>query len=75
MQEIVKKSLLDKNFLTECTPGYYNFEGQTNRLVARNTSYGGGPVAYAKLLEQHAQENKLRGLELFYEKDLNKPKL
>lgn len=29
---IVEKSLLRKEFLTECTPGYYNFEGGRTRV-------------------------------------------
>jgi hypothetical protein len=34
-------------FVKECTPGYYNGEGQPRR---QNLSYGPGPVAFHRLL-------------------------
>ena len=46
-------------------------EGQVNRLVARNTSHGEGPLRYDEILEEWKATGKMEGLELHYfgEKD------
>ena len=41
-------------FTKECTPGYYNGEGQPRRL---NVSYGPGPVAFHQLLRDWRAEH------------------
>ena len=53
-----------KTFLEECTPGYYNNEGNVQVMSARNGSYGAGPVAFAMVLEDWRAEGSLKGLEL-----------
>ena len=53
-----------QRFLEECTPGYYNNEGNVQAMSARNGSYGAGPVAFAKVLEDWRAEGSLKGLEL-----------
>jgi cyclohexanone monooxygenase len=61
---IVKLSVMRENFLKECTPGYYNNEGKVEVMNKRNTSYGAGPVAFAKVLENWRADGDLKGLEL-----------
>jgi cyclohexanone monooxygenase len=52
-------------FLEACTPGYYNNEGRPQDRSVRNTSYGAGPVAFIKVLEQWRAQNGLVGLDMF----------
>ena len=51
-------------FLAECTPGYYNNEGNVRAMSAKNGSYGAGPVAFVKLLESWRASGELEGLNL-----------
>ncbi|HZN16248.1 MAG TPA: NAD(P)/FAD-dependent oxidoreductase [Acidimicrobiales bacterium] len=51
-------------FLEECTPGYYNNEGRPNERSAQNGFYGGGSIAFIKLLENWRAAGDLAGLEL-----------
>ncbi len=46
--DTVRDSARDPTFSRECTPGYYNGEGQGNGFTAR--TYGPGPVAFYRLL-------------------------
>ena len=51
-------------FLEACTPGYYNNEGRPAERSVRNSSYGAGPVAFVKVLEDWRAAGDLAGLEL-----------
>jgi len=53
-----------REFLQECTPGYYNNEGQVSELAVQNGFYGGGSVQFFALLDQWRNEGTLPGLEL-----------
>jgi cyclohexanone monooxygenase len=64
VETICKLALLRENFLKECTPGYYNNEGMPEKMTKKNSSYGAGPVAFAKVLEDWRAEGGLKGLEL-----------
>ena len=64
VQTIIDLSLMRQKFLEECTPGYYNNEGNVQAMSARNGSYGAGPVAFVKVLEDWRAEGGLQGLEL-----------
>jgi cyclohexanone monooxygenase len=64
VQTIVDLSVMREKFLQECTPGYYNNEGKVEQLNKRNGSYGAGPVAFVKVLEDWRAEGDLHGLEL-----------
>jgi cation diffusion facilitator CzcD-associated flavoprotein CzcO len=64
VQTIIGLSIMRQRFLEECTPGYYNNEGKVAAMNARNGSYGAGPVAFAKVLEDWRAEGSLQGLEL-----------
>ena len=61
---IVKLSMMREGFLKECTPGYYNNEGRPEVIAKQNGSYGAGPVAFVKVLEDWRAEGSLQGLEL-----------
>jgi cyclohexanone monooxygenase len=64
VQTIIDLSIQRQAFLEECTPGYYNNEGNVQAMSARNGSYGAGPVAFVKVLEDWRAEGNLAGLEL-----------
>ena len=64
VQTIIDLSIMRQAFLEECTPGYYNNEGNVRAMNARNGSYGAGPVAFVKVLEDWRAEGGLAGLEL-----------
>jgi cyclohexanone monooxygenase len=64
VETIISKAVMRQAFLEECTPGYYNNEGKPSTLAARNGSYGAGPVAFVKVLEDWRAEGTLPGLEL-----------
>ena len=64
VQTIIDLSLMREQFLKECTPGYYNNEGQPERIAKQNGSYGAGPVAFVKVLEQWREAGTFEGLEL-----------
>jgi cation diffusion facilitator CzcD-associated flavoprotein CzcO len=63
VQTIVDSAIQRQKFQEECTPGYYNNEGQPSPLAARNGPYGKGAIAFAKLLENWRAEGILKGLE------------
>ena len=63
IETIIDKAQLNQGFLENCTPGYYNNEGQP-RGQAQNASYGGGPVAFFGLMDKWRTEGNLEGLEL-----------
>ncbi len=50
--------------LRECTPSYFNHEGDVSRLNARNSPYGGGPMAFYKIIADWREEGSLAGLAL-----------
>ena len=64
VQTIIDLSLMREGFLKECTPGYYNNEGKPEVISKQNGSYGAGPVAFVKVLEDWRAEGGLQGLEL-----------
>jgi cation diffusion facilitator CzcD-associated flavoprotein CzcO len=50
--------------LRECTPSYFNHEGDVSRLNARNSAYGGGALAFYKIIADWRADGSLAGLEL-----------
>ena len=64
VQTIVDSAIMRQRFQEECTPGYYNNEGQPSALAARNGPYGKGPVAFVRLIEDWREAGALEGLEL-----------
>ncbi len=53
-----------REFQESCTPGYYNNEGKPGELSGQNGPYGGGPIAFVKLLEDWRAAGELSGLEV-----------
>jgi cyclohexanone monooxygenase len=64
VQTILNVAVMGREFLKECTPGYYNNEGQVSELAVQNGFYGGGSIAFFKILEDWRNEGELRGLEV-----------
>lgn len=64
VRTIVAMSKMRAPFLNECTPGYYNNEGQLNEATARNGAYYKGPMVFIKLLDDWRASGTLPGLEL-----------
>jgi cation diffusion facilitator CzcD-associated flavoprotein CzcO len=64
VETIIGLGRLNEQFLADCTPGYYNNEGQPQARSLQNTNYGKGPVAFYKLLEDWRAEGQLRGLNI-----------
>ena len=64
VQTILDLAIMRQKFAEECTPGYYNNEGQPAVSAVRNGPYGAGPIAFVKVLEDWRAEGELKGLEL-----------
>ncbi len=63
-QEILTAVLDRRKFLEECTPGYYNGEGQLSPMAASFSSYGKGSVAFFDTIREWRDEGGMRGLEV-----------
>jgi cyclohexanone monooxygenase len=61
---IIRLARLGQTFLEECTPGYYNNEGKPGERSGQNGFYGGGSVAFFKILHDWRAAGGLAGLEL-----------
>jgi cation diffusion facilitator CzcD-associated flavoprotein CzcO len=48
----------------DCTPGYYNNEGQPNAAARYAVGYPAGPAAYFRYLDEWRRSGKFDGLEL-----------
>lgn len=64
VQRIIALAQNNMKFLESCTPGYYNNEGRPAARSVQSGSYGAGPVAFIKVLEDWRAEDQLEGLEL-----------
>jgi cyclohexanone monooxygenase len=64
VQTIMDLAIMRQKFAEECTPGYYNNEGQPSVSAVRNGPYGAGPIAFVKVLEDWRADGGLPGLEL-----------
>jgi cyclohexanone monooxygenase len=51
-------------FSRQCTPGYYNNEGQPSEASRQNGFYFGGPTEFVKVLEDWRADGSLKGLVL-----------
>ncbi len=50
-------------FYMECTPGYYNGEGQLGRLGLFSELYGAGPVVFHELVREWRTNGEMKGLQ------------
>jgi cyclohexanone monooxygenase len=64
LQTLAESARDFRAFQEQCTPGYYNNEGQPAAGGFLGTSYGLGPMAFFKLLENWRNDGTLAGLEL-----------
>jgi cyclohexanone monooxygenase len=64
VKTIIDSAIMRQRFQEECTPGYYNNEGQPSPLAVRNGPYGLGSIAFIKLIEAWRASGDLAGLEL-----------
>jgi cyclohexanone monooxygenase len=73
VETIISLARNGQEFLESCTPGYYNNEGKPGELGGQKSSfvgrgqngpYGGGAIAFVKLLEDWRADGHLAGMEL-----------
>jgi cyclohexanone monooxygenase len=64
VETIISLARGGREFQEACTPGYYNNEGKPAELSGQNGWYGGGPIAFVKLLEDWRADGQLPGMEL-----------
>jgi cation diffusion facilitator CzcD-associated flavoprotein CzcO len=65
VQEVRSLARLGQRFYMECTPGYYNSEGQAgNRQGFFSDMYGAGPLKFFEVLQAWREDGALPGLEL-----------
>ena len=64
VQAILDLSEGRRAFLTQCTPGFYNNEGQRSPAADRNLPFGAGPVAFLNILREWREAGTFDGLEL-----------
>src|SRR3954447_15642640 len=64
VETIVKLAQNNLGFLESCTPGYYNNEGKPAERSGQNGFYGGGSIAFIKLITDWRDAGDLAGLEL-----------
>ena len=52
-----------RRFYAECTPGYYNNEGQTGNVNGFFTgTYGAGPIRFFRILSDWRENDRLEGV-------------
>lgn len=60
---VVARSGLIAEFGEQCTPGYYNLEGQPGHFARQNGFYLGGPTEFAEILAQWQADGEMKGLQ------------
>jgi cyclohexanone monooxygenase len=66
VETIVRLAVLAREFLENCTPGYYNNEGKPGERSGQNGFYGGGSPEFFRILREWRDAGGLPGLELGY---------
>ena len=62
--ELAGSGAASSKFLQDCTPGYYNREGQPTTANVQNSTYVPGIIAFNKLLKDWREAGTLDGIEL-----------
>ncbi|MCH7788763.1 MAG: NAD(P)/FAD-dependent oxidoreductase [Acidobacteria bacterium] len=62
VETIISSARQRGDFFENCTPGYYNNEGQPTGRAVQNGPHGGGPVAFWKILSNWRDEGSFEGL-------------
>ncbi|MEQ8557812.1 MAG: NAD(P)/FAD-dependent oxidoreductase [Henriciella sp.] len=65
---IIAKAQMREKFLAECTPGYYNNEGQIAQRARQNSFYGGGSMEYFSILKSWREDGTMAGLDVTKDK-------
>jgi cyclohexanone monooxygenase len=63
-QEVVASARGRQAYQADCTPGYYNNEGNVDSVAPANGAYWRGPTAFIRLLDQWRRDGQLQGIEL-----------
>jgi len=63
VEQCISKARDAGDFFENCTPGYYNNEGQMSDRSVQNGFYGGGSIEFFKILEDWRAKGDLDGLE------------
>jgi len=61
---IIRLAVFARQFLEDCTPGYYNNEGKPGERSGQNGFYGGGSEEFFRILRDWRAAGGLHGLEL-----------
>ena len=64
VQTIISLARSNEKFQADCTPGYYNNEGQPEGRSLQNANYGKGSPAFFKVLDEWRKEGLMKGLEV-----------
>ncbi|TPX32115.1 hypothetical protein SmJEL517_g04687 [Synchytrium microbalum] len=62
VEECGKVAVFREKFLSDCTPGYYNLEGQVRAEMMKSGPYGRGSPAFFNLIKEWRNEGSLKGL-------------
>jgi len=60
--DAVKKSETRADFLKNCTPGYYNNDGEVNERTLRAQPYSGGALLFNSIITNWREDGKLEGM-------------
>jgi cyclohexanone monooxygenase len=64
VEKVIAASVMSLDFLQQCTPGYYNNEGQPQgELIRRNGGYAPGIMAFSRILDAWRAEGSCPGIE------------
>ena len=66
VKETVETGASRGEFLKQCTPGYYNDEGQLDEKTFRSQPYGGGGPTFNKIIGKWREDNKFDGMRVQY---------
>jgi cyclohexanone monooxygenase len=60
---VIGRSGLTTDFAENCTPGYYNNEGQPGNTSRQNGFYFGSPTEFVEILEQWRADGEMKGFQ------------
>ena len=63
VEAVIGRSGLTTDFAENCTPGYYNNEGQPGETGRQDGFYFGGPTEFVEILEQWRADGEMKGLQ------------
>jgi cyclohexanone monooxygenase len=61
---IIRQASIGSDFQQNCTPGYYNNEGNPGASSRQNGFYFGGPTEFMDILKDWRADGEMKGLEL-----------